>query len=102
MSERLTFPDNFLWGTATAAHQIEGNNTNSDWWRHEQTSGRVAEPSGDATDSWHLYEVDLDIVQQLGLNSYRFSIEWARIEPAEGQFSTATLMHYRQIGRAHV
>ena len=77
MSERLTFPDNFLWGTATAAHQIEGNNTNSDWWRHEQTSGRVAEPSGDATDSWHLYEVDLDIVQQLGLNSYRFSIEWA-------------------------
>ena len=97
MSERLTFPDNFLWGTATAAHQIEGNNTNSDWWRHEQTSGRVAEPSGDATDSWHLYEVDLDIVQQLGLNSYRFSIEGARIEPAEGQFSTATLMHYRRV-----
>lgn len=97
MSEQLTFPTNFLWGTATAAHQIEGNNTNSDWWRHEQTSGRVAEPSGDATDSWHLYETDLDIVQQLGLNSYRFSVEWARIEPAEGQFSRATLNHYRRV-----
>lgn len=93
----LSFPKGFLWGTATAAHQIEGNNTNSDWWRHEQTSGAVAEPSGDACDSFHLYEQDLDIVASLGLNSYRFSIEWARLEPADGQFSQATFNHYRKV-----
>jgi beta-glucosidase len=93
----LTFPQGFLWGTATAAHQIEGNNTNSDWWRFEHEAGRVKEPSGDACDSFHLYERDLDIVASLGLNSYRFSIEWARIEPAEGEFSRASLNHYRRV-----
>ena len=93
MSTSLTFPNGFLWGTATAAHQIEGNNTNADWWRFEHEPGRVKEPSGDACDSFHLYEQDLDIVASLGLNSYRFSIEWARIEPAEGEFSQASLNH---------
>lgn len=97
MSSPLSFPNGFLWGTATAAHQIEGNNTNSDWWRFEHQVGTVKEPSGDACDSFHLYEKDLDIVASLGLNSYRFSIEWARIEPAEGEFSVASLNHYRRV-----
>ena len=92
-----TFPDGFLWGTATAAHQIEGNNTNSDWWRFEQQPGTVLEPSGDACDSLHRYPEDLDVVADLGLNAYRFSIEWARLEPAEGQFSPAMFAHYRRV-----
>jgi beta-glucosidase len=92
------FPANFLWGTATAAHQIEGNNVNADYWavEHEAASA-MAEPSGDACDSLHRWREDLDIVQQLGLNSYRFSIEWARIEPEPGFISQAMLRHYRAI-----
>ena len=52
----LTFPDGFLWGAATAAHQIEGNNVNSNWWVHENEPGTtIVEPSGDAADSYHRY-----------------------------------------------
>lgn len=94
----LTFPPDFYWGTATAAHQIEGGNTNSDWWRYEhQPDTLCQESSGDACDSWHRYEEDLDIVASLGLNSFRFSLEWARIEPAPGEFSVAALDHYRRV-----
>jgi beta-glucosidase len=93
----LSFPSNFLWGTATAAHQIEGNNTNSDWWHFEHQPGTVLEVSGDACDSWHRWPGDLDLVASLGLNCYRFSIEWARLEPAEGEFSAATFEHYRRV-----
>ncbi|MEI8126471.1 MAG: family 1 glycosylhydrolase [Actinomycetota bacterium] len=98
MTDALIFPSDFLWGTATAAHQIEGNNTNSDWWRFEHTPGSgCVDASGDACDSWHRYEDDLDIVKELGLNSFRFSVEWARIEPARGEYSRATLEHYRRV-----
>ena len=93
-----SFPDGFRWGTATAAHQIEGGNTNNDWWRWEHTPGSgVAEPSGDACNSWHLWPADADIVAGLGLDNYRFSLEWSRIEPAPGEWSTAALDHYRQM-----
>lgn len=90
------FPDGFLWGAATAAHQIEGNNTNSDFWANE---GRVPgmERSGDACDSYHRYHEDIQLLAEAGCNSYRFSIEWARIEPAEGHFSHASLAHYRRM-----
>jgi beta-glucosidase len=98
LPETLVFPEGFLWGTATAAHQIEGGNTNSDWWAFEhQVGSPVVEPSGDACDSFHRWEEDLDLVQQMGLNCYRFSVEWARIEPAPGEFSQAALDHYRRI-----
>ena len=82
------FPEGFRWGTATAAHQVEGGNVNNDWWEWEQPpdSGCV-EPSGDACDQYHRYPADLDLLAALGFNSYRFSIEWSRIEPEEGQFS---------------
>jgi beta-glucosidase len=94
----LHFPDGFMWGTATAAHQIEGNNTNSDWWRFEHTEGSgCRDSSGDCCDSFNRWNEDLDIVASLGLNSYRFSVEWARIEPARGEFSIASLEHYRRI-----
>jgi len=94
----LSFPSDFYWGTATAAHQIEGGNTNSDWWRYEHQADTLCQTSsGDACDSWHRYEDDLDIVQSLGLNAYRFSVEWARVEPAPGEFSRAALDHYRRV-----
>lgn len=92
------FPEGFLWGTATAAHQIEGNNVHSDFWLMEHTPGTLfAEPSGDACDSFHRYPDDIRLVRDLGFGAYRFSIEWARIEPEEGHFSRAALDHYRRM-----
>ncbi len=91
------FPEGFTWGTATAAHQIEGGNVNNDWWAFEHTEGSgCAESSGDACDSWERWEEDADIVARLGFDNYRFSVEWSRIEPAEGEFSRAALAHYRR------
>src|SRR6202023_374524 len=83
--ERLEFPEGFTWGTATAAHQIEGGNVNNDWWafEHDPTSG-CADVSGDACDSFNRFEEDIALVAGLGLSSYRFSLEWSRIEPEEG------------------
>jgi beta-glucosidase len=93
-----SFPEGFLWGTATAAHQIEGGNVNNDWWRWEHTPGSgCVESSGDACDSRHRWSEDVDLVAGLGLGAYRFSLEWSRIEPAEGEFSVAALDHYRRI-----
>jgi beta-glucosidase len=90
------FPQGFLWGAATAAHQVEGNNTNSCVWAMEHAHPTVyAEPSGDAANSFMLWRTDLDLVKDMGLNSYRFSLEWARIEPAKGEFSIAMLEHYK-------
>ncbi len=90
------FPRGFLWGAATAGHQVEGGNVGSDTWAVEHLSHTsFAEPSGDACDSFHRWPTDLDIVKGLGLNSYRFSIEWSRIEPAPGEFSLAMLDHYK-------
>jgi beta-glucosidase len=90
------FPRGFMWGVATAPHQIEGNNTASDLWFLENQQPTIfAEPSRDACNSLELWETDLDIAKNLGLNSYRFGIEWARIEPEKGLFSQAMLRHYR-------
>jgi beta-glucosidase len=90
--------DAFLWGAATAGHQVEGNNVNADIWLLEQMKPTLfAEPSGDACDSLHRWDEDVAIVKALGLTAYRFSVEWARIEPADGQFSQAFLDHYARI-----
>lgn len=92
------FPEGFRCGTATAAHQIEGGNTNNDWWVWEHTEGSgCLESSGDACDSFHRYEDDIALVAALGFDNYRFSLEWSRIEPAEGEFSIAALDHYRRV-----
>ena len=89
MSDRR-FPPDFLWGAATAAHQVEGGNFNSDCWALELAEPSLfAEPSGDAADHYHRFAEDLDIVASLGLNAYRFSIEWARIEPERGEICAA-------------
>ena len=94
----MKFPEGFLWGTATAAHQVEGNNVYSDNWLYEHVPGTIyAEPSGDACDHYHRYAKDIALLAELGFNMYRFSIEWARIEPEEGEFSKASLEHYRRM-----
>jgi beta-glucosidase len=99
----VTFPNGFLWGTAAAAHQIEGGNWNNDWWAFEHQEGTpCAEPSGDCTDSYHLYADDIALVRDMGLGAYRFSIEWSRIEPEDGEFSIAALDYYRRVlGECH-
>jgi len=92
------FPKGFLWGASTAPHQIEGNNTTSDLWYLEHQQPTVfAVPSGDAANSFLMWEQDLDLAHNIGLNTYRFGVEWARIEPAKGQFSQAMIDHYARI-----
>jgi beta-glucosidase len=92
----LTFPSGFLWGAATAGHQVEGDNRNSDWWAWEQRPGTpVAEPSGAACEHFTRYPQDIALLADAGLNTYRYSVEWSRIEPAEGSFDSAALDHYR-------
>jgi beta-glucosidase len=94
----FAFPEGFLWGAATAAHQVEGNNVNSESWVLEHLPGTIyAEPSGDACDHYHRYPQDIALLAKLGFNAYRFSLEWARIEPEEGEFSFAELEHYRRM-----
>jgi len=97
------YPNGFLWGTATAAHQVEGGNVHNDWWAFEHAPGTpCVEPSGDACDSWHRWPEDVELVASLGLNAYRFSLEWSRIEPEDGEWSRAALEHYRrQCARCH-
>lgn len=92
------FPDGFLFGTAQSAHQVEGGNTNSDWWQWEHQAGTPCrQPSGDACDFYHRYREDIVLMAGFGFNAFRFGIEWARIEPAEGEFSQAALDHYRRV-----
>ncbi len=93
-----SFPDGFLWGTATAAHQVEGGTWNNDWWAFEHTAGSgVVEPAGDACDHFWRYPADIAILAGLGFGAYRFSLEWSRIEPDEGEFSRNALDHYRRM-----
>lgn len=92
------FPRGFLWGAATAGHQVEGNNVASDFWTMENVTPTIfAERSGDALNGFALWQSDLDLARSLNLNSYRFSLEWARIEPERGGFSDAMLDHYKRI-----
>ena len=95
--EPRPFPAGFRWGTATAAHQIEGGNWNNDWWEWEHRPGTACvEPSGDACDSWNRWRDDVALCAELGLDNYRFSIEWSRIEPEDGEWSTAAVDRYRR------
>ncbi|GAC1668664.1 MAG: family 1 glycosylhydrolase [Candidatus Dormibacteraceae bacterium] len=98
MSDTYRFPESFLFGAAVSAHQVEGGNTNSDWWWWEHLQATPChEPSGDACDFLHRYRDDIAMLASFGLNAFRFSIEWARIEPAEGEFSRVALDHHRRV-----
>jgi beta-glucosidase len=91
----LAFSPGLLWGAATAAHQIEGGNFRSDWWDWEQRPGTpCADRSGDACDHYRRFASDIALFAALGLNTYRYSVEWARIEPADGTFAEAEIDHY--------
>jgi beta-glucosidase len=93
-----TFPSDFLWGVATAGHQNEGGNTTSDTWFLEHVTPTVfREPSGVACDGWNRWPGDLDLAVAMHLNAYRFSVEWARVEPEEGRFDPAALDHYEAV-----
>lgn len=94
----MTFPETFCWGVATAGHQNEGGNVHSDIWLLEHTEPSLfREPSGDACRGYDLFESDLDIVASQGLDAYRFSVEWARIEPERGHVLSAELDHYERV-----
>ena len=97
----LTFPPGFRFGAATAAHQVEGGTTANQWTRWEVTGRPDGRPGiagrrcGAASDHWRLFESDLYLMSDLGLTVYRFSVEWSRIEPVQGQIDTAALERYR-------
>lgn len=93
------FPQSFLWGATLSAHQVEGANYASDWWRFEQRPGRIA---GNATSQraaghYERFAADFKLARDFGLNSLLFSIEWSRIEPEEGQFDETAIDHYTQV-----
>ncbi|MDY7040058.1 MAG: glycoside hydrolase family 1 protein [Chloroflexota bacterium] len=98
-SEALRFPNEFLWGTATSSHQVEGDNVENDWWAWEQTPGHVEDgtTSGRACDWWNRAEEDLDRAAALGQNAHRLSVEWSRVEPRQGAWDAAALARYREI-----
>ena len=94
----LRFPADFLWGAATAGHQVEGDNTNSDWWQWEHRAGTpVHEPSGRACEHITRYGDDIGLLADTGLNTYRYSVEWSRVEPSPGQVDSEAIEHYRRM-----
>ena len=98
-SANFRFPQGFLWGASTSAHQVEGGNTLNDWYDWEQ-AGRVPEKSGAAAEHWSRFRGDFDLARSLEHNAHRFSIEWSRIEPEPGEWSHAAIDHYRRVGEA--
>ena len=96
------FPPGFLWGTATASHQVEGQNTNNNWYAWECEEGRIlnGDKSGLACDWWGgRWKEDLDRARSTGQNAHRMSIEWSRIQPAPDRWDENALDHYRDIIR---
>lgn len=98
------FPDDFMWGTATAAHQVEGNNDNNNWyaWEHTLNEDQQAtihnnDKSGAAADHWNRYPQDIQLMKDLGMNAYRFSVEWSKIEPERGLINVAAIQHYHDL-----
>ena len=86
-----SFPNNFTWGVATASHQIEGNNTNN-WTDFEQR--KDLEKSADACKHWVRWKDDFELIEKLGVDSYRLSIEWSRIEPKKGEWNQIAVDQY--------
>lgn len=93
------FPSDFLWGATVSAHQVEGENYDSDWWHYEQRPGRI---QGDATsqgaaEHWSRWREDFDLVRQFGMRALLISIEWSRIQPAPDTFDHEAVDHYRRV-----
>jgi beta-glucosidase len=98
-------PDkNFLWGSATSSHQVEGNCTNNNWYAFESAVDEDGQPrilngqkAGIACDHWNRYPEDIRLMKDLHLNAYRFSIEWSKVEPEQGKYDEKALDHYEQV-----
>ena len=100
-TDKIHFPPTFFWGTATAAHQVEGNCTNN-WSQFENGIKSNGEPnikdnqkSGIACDHWHRYKEDIQLIKDLGVKYYRFSVEWSKIEPIQGNFDVKVFCYIR-------
>lgn len=103
-TETAKFPRDFLWGVASAAHQVEGECDNNNWsaWekaRDEQGRPRIkhAQVAGKACEHWTRFREDIRLMQALGVKAYRFSMEWSKIEPAEGEIDSTALRHYHEV-----
>jgi len=102
--DSMHFGRGFLWGTATSAHQVEGNCMNNNWFQFESAVDELGKPrisnnqkAGIACDHWHRYKEDIQLMKDLSLNAYRFSVEWSKIEPKQGEFDDTALDHYDQV-----
>ena len=102
--KEMLFPKNFIWGTATAAHQVEGNNINNNWYVWENNLNEDGksnihnqDKSGEAARHWNLYRDDIALMKKIGVNAYRFSVEWSKIIPKEGLIDKNALNHYRDV-----
>jgi beta-glucosidase len=95
----LRFPAGFLWGAATSAHQVEGDNRGNDWWRFEHEPGTIhgGECSGPACRHHELYDADFALAQADGHNAHRLSFEWSRIEPEPGTIAGDAVAHYHDV-----
>ncbi|MBU4443721.1 glycoside hydrolase family 1 protein [bacterium] len=97
----LRFPKGFLWGAATSAHQVEGGCDRNDWAIWERSYDLNAYPrikngqqSGKAADHWNRFRGDIDLLKQIGANSYRFSVEWSKVCPQPNKLNTSVIDHY--------
>ncbi len=97
--DKIQFPKGFLWGGATASHQVEGGNVNNDWFIMEQQPGKIIDGSvsGDACDHYNRYPEDFKLLSKLNHNTHRFSVEWSRVEPAKDYFSQVEIDHYKNV-----
>jgi len=112
----LFFPPGFVWGTATAAHQVEGRGPGREgrgregggkgeqkafcnWDPFEAKGGNVLlnHTASVACDHWNRYEEDIELMKELGVNAYRFSVDWSKIEPEEGRFEEGAFAHYHRL-----
>ncbi len=103
-TDKVCYPKDFLWGTATAAYQVEGGFHNNNWtWWEKQTraDGRPAilnhDTCGRADDDWNLYPLDIKLMKKLGVNSYRFSVAWSKIMPTPDSINIMALKHYQEL-----
>jgi len=92
------FPKDFMWGTSSSAHQVEGKNIYNDWYTWER-EGKILnqQVSGDACNHYNLYRQDFDLMKSMNHNTHRLSIEWSRIEQTEGHFNNYEIEHYRRV-----
>eukprot|EP00753_Platysulcus_tardus_P009490 PLAT214.4.p1 GENE.PLAT214.4~~PLAT214.4.p1 ORF type:complete len:469 (+),score=206.17 PLAT214.4:356-1762(+) len=95
---QVAFPSDFVWGTATAAYQTEGDSHNANWKVFEDNGGiNKGQKCGNAVEHWKRYKEDIALMKELGVSSYRFSLAWSKIQPSQGEVDEAALQHYQDV-----